>query len=215
MTKAKYLNVELKTRYYSIGELNQNTKIILFAFHGYGQLASYFGKHFERLGDEYFVVIPEGLHRFYINGMEGRVGASWMTKEDREVDIVNQSAYLNSLLKGINLIDHTNAKLCILGFSQGVAAAMRWIIRNNIKIDGFINWAGSIPNDLVVEEVSKTFDKLRMQVIIGDKDPYFNDEIREHFLAWIDHYKLSVDFQRFEGEHKIDAQLLKLILKKL
>jgi len=215
MAKAEYLNIELKTRYYSIGNLNENTKIILFAFHGYGQLAAYFGKHFEKLGSEYFVVIPEGLHRFYIKGTEGRVGASWMTKEDRETDILNQSTYLNSLLNGINVSHHTNAKLCILGFSQGVATAMRWIIRNNIKIDAFINWAGSIPNDLPVVEVTKAFEELRMQIIIGDKDPYFNDKVHEHLLACINNYKLSVDFQNFDGEHKMEAELLKLILKKI
>ena len=215
MTLAKYLNVTLKTRYYSIGELDDNTKIILFVFHGYGQLAGYFGKHFEKLGSEYFVVIPEGLHRFYVSGTEGRVGASWMTKEDREVDIENQSMYLNSLLKQLNVSDHPNAKLYVLGFSQGVATAMRWIIRNNIKIDAFINWAGSIPHDLDTEKVEKAFDRLSMQIIIGDKDPYFKEEVRENLLAWIEKYKLSVDFHSFDGEHKMNAQLLKLILKKL
>ena len=52
-------------------------------------------------------------------------------------------------------------------------------------------------------------------MIIGDKDPYFNEEVSEKLDTWIDHYKLAVDFKRFDGEHKMDTQLLSIILKEI
>ena len=32
---------------------------------------------------------PEGLSRFYLEGFSGKVGATWMTREDRLNDIDN------------------------------------------------------------------------------------------------------------------------------
>ena len=60
-------------------EVNENTKYLCIAFHGYGQLAKYFIRDFESLGPEHVAIVPEGLHRFYREGMSGRVVASWMT----------------------------------------------------------------------------------------------------------------------------------------
>ena len=46
----------------------------------------------EELG--YTIIAPQGLHKFYLEGTSGRVGASWMTKENREDDIKNYLVYL-------------------------------------------------------------------------------------------------------------------------
>jgi hypothetical protein len=81
MTENK-LSIEKTIRYFTIGDI-EKAKYLLIALHGYGQLSSYFGKKFEDLPNEFFIVIPEGMHRFYLDGTSGRVGASWMTKEAR------------------------------------------------------------------------------------------------------------------------------------
>ncbi len=57
-------------------------------FHGYGQSASYFLMNFKDFEPENSLLIaPEGLSKFYLKGVDGRVGASWMTKENREAEI--------------------------------------------------------------------------------------------------------------------------------
>ncbi|MBK6951958.1 MAG: hypothetical protein IPH24_07885 [Crocinitomicaceae bacterium] len=91
-------------RYFSHG--NPQAKNLVVVLHGYGQLASYFIQKFEFLDPEnYYVIAPEGLHRFYLNGTSGRVGASWMTKENREDDITNYLLYLNALLEKIIIVN--------------------------------------------------------------------------------------------------------------
>ena len=213
MSDQHYLEIPIKARYYTHGNLNDACKHIIIAFHGYGQLASYFIRHFEQLGPEYFIIVPEGLHRFYLQGMQGRVGASWMTKEDRGVDIENQSTYINTLLAQFGSPEELAPKLCLLGFSQGVATAMRWVVKNNIRLNAFIIWAGSMPPDMDAAETKKAFEGITIAIIIGNKDPYFQEEVREQQKTLIEKYKLNTKVINYEGEHRLDARILKDVLK--
>src|SRR5690348_9673298 len=72
--------------------------------HGYGQLAATFARYFEILDDgTRLIVAPEALNRFYLTGPtsgpanERPVGATWMTREDREHEIEDYVAYLDTL----------------------------------------------------------------------------------------------------------------------
>ncbi|MBK9635339.1 MAG: hypothetical protein IPO64_12805 [Bacteroidetes bacterium] len=47
--------------------------------------------------EEHFVIAPEALSKGYIDGLTGRVGASWMTKEDRTNEIQDYINYLESV----------------------------------------------------------------------------------------------------------------------
>ena len=88
------LEVTQKLRIVSLGKLNKNTTNIWLALHGYGQLVEYFKRHFVPLSqDTRAFLFPQGPHKFYLQGTEGRVGASWMTKEDRLIDIDNQHLF--------------------------------------------------------------------------------------------------------------------------
>ncbi len=80
---------------YHLSENYSSKRKLLIALHGYGQLAQYFAKKFDQLPKEYALLVPEGMHRFYLDGNSGRVGASWMTKEGREMDIDDNLHNLN------------------------------------------------------------------------------------------------------------------------
>ena len=67
---------------------------------------------------------PEGLSRFYLDAGAGKVGASWMTKEDRAHEIEDYLSYLEQVRAAII----PPVPLTILGFSQGVATAARWAV---------------------------------------------------------------------------------------
>ena len=81
--KIHHIPVKRQARYYTLGTLDTNTKHVYIVLHGYGQLASQIIHKFDDMADEVFIIAPEGLSRFYWDGMTGTVGASWMTKEDR------------------------------------------------------------------------------------------------------------------------------------
>ena len=129
--------VQRQMRYTVFPETPTKGKTLVIVLHGYGQLTEFFSKKFQELGNEFVVICPEGMHRFYLEGTSGRVGASWMTKEWREQDIIENINALNGLVESI-VKQLEPVKIIVVGFSQGVATAARWIQNSVVKIDKFI-----------------------------------------------------------------------------
>ena len=134
-----------KTYRYEIQE--QAHEHLLIALHGYGQLAKFFLRKFQGLQSKGRVVAPEGPHRFYLQGSSGRVGASWMTKEARELDIQDNLVGLNTLLSELQK-SYSPKKITLLGFSQGAATAARWYQQNPSAFNQLILWAAVFPPDI-------------------------------------------------------------------
>ena len=96
------LQVSKTARYFTLGELNKATKKIWFVLHGYAQTADDFLTSVKGLQNENsFIVAPEGLSRFYWKDFTNNPVASWMTKTDREVDILDNTKYLNEMYRFI------------------------------------------------------------------------------------------------------------------
>ncbi len=195
----------------------EKSKILLIALHGYGQLVPYFIRRFQQVdSDEIFVIAPEGLHRFYLNGTSGRVGASWMTKEARLDDIEDNINYLNQVYAFYNQ-NHTFQKVVVLGFSQGAATAARWIEKTDFKIDAFIQWAGVFPPDLEINANNSKWEGMRHFYVMGDQDPYFaeNSDNEYNQSEWLKKHDFHPETITFEGKHDVDAATLNEILSKL
>lgn len=198
-------------RYFTLGDPLIAKKVI-FVLHGYGQLAEYFLNNFQDLHSEYFVVAPEGMHRFYLNGTSGRVGASWMTKEARNQDIQDTIQWLDNLDKEISSKYNFEKKI-ILGFSQGGATAARWNNLGKINADTIIYWASVFPPDLESQISNTPSLSQNKYFIIGNKDEYFTNDQRENILEYYsrNNFKTIV----FEGKHSINFDTLKLVLKQI
>jgi predicted esterase len=199
----------LKTfRYSSSG--NRNARILLYVLHGYGQLAPYFIRKFNDLEDHY-IIAPEGMHRFYLNGTNGRVGASWMTKEERLDDIEDNCQWLNKLHEHI-IEDNQFDKIIVLGFSQGGATAARWFFSDQMRADHLIMWASVFPPDLDSKSVVLESTK-KNAFVLGTKDEYYNDVTHKESLL----YYSELNFQTFtfEGTHDINIDILNKVLNEL
>lgn len=158
-------------RYATSGD--RSARVLLYVLHGYGQLAPFFIRKFDFLND-CFIVAPEGMHRFYLSGSSGRVGASWMTREERMDDIQDNCNWLMELHRKLTA-DHTYDKTIILGFSQGGATAARWHNDPRMKSDHLIMWASVFPPDLSPVNTLKENSGMNL-FILGDNDPYFNSD---------------------------------------
>ena len=192
-------------RYY-LSENYSSKRKLLIALHGYGQLAQYFARKFDPLPSDFALLVPEGMHRFYLQGSSGRVGASWMTKEARETDIQDNLNYLNQLLSHI-MEKHVFEEICLLGFSQGGATAARWYHQGPSRFQQFILWASVFPPD--IDKPVRTTGKKHF--VLGTEDPYYTQENQASECAYF--LELGFHIHRFEGKHDIDQATLISILE--
>ncbi len=139
--------VRKTARYFMYGNADQQYTEIIFVLHGYGMQAGEFLKKFEALQQPgRLIIAPEGLSRFYRKAFSGDVVASWMTKEDRLNDIDDYIHYLDDLFFKMSV--NPSAKKVVLGFSQGVTTASRWLMNGNSLVDDFVLWCGEFAPDI-------------------------------------------------------------------
>ena len=203
----KHLQVPIQLPYYTYGSLTPATKNIWMVCHGQGQLAEYFLKKFEVLDPrENYIIAPQGLSKYYLGGFTGRVGASWMTKEDRLVEIENQSRYIDAVLEAE--LGDAKPDMVLFGFSQGVATMMRYAAHAKLPIQKMILWAGTVPPELTREQVAHWPD-FPCHFFLGDQDQFNHQghfEKEREKLEWLLDQSVSVTL--FPGKHEVFSELL-------
>jgi predicted esterase len=204
-----------KARYYKLGAITSQTKKVWFVIHGYGQLAQYFIKKFSVLEDsETCIISPEGLSRFYLEDVTKRsqsgnnkVGATWMTRENRLMDIENYLTYLNGIyLKEIPV--SYAGQVTLLGFSQGGATVSRWALDGKVNFHRLILWAGLFPNDMDFDKGTSLFKDKEVIEVYGDQDPFLTDDRLGEMKDLNKKLNLEPTLVQFKGGHEIDQQTL-------
>lgn len=178
--------------------------------HGLGQLAATFLTYSEEIATpERLVVAPEALNRHYLERdssggtAQAKVGATWMTREDREHEIADYVDWLDAVHRDAV---PDGAAVTVLGFSQGVATACRWLERGRSRIDRLVAWAGQLPPD--VDPAAYTRLARGVTLVAGTRD---------EFASWIaagDHDArlraagVTPVVETFEGGHRMDRMTL-------
>lgn len=208
MSQTHWIPVAQEQRVDSLGALSESTKHVWVGLHGYGQLVQFFARHFRSLvTEERAFVFPQGPHKFYLNGVHGRVGASWMTKDQRLVDIANQRIYLGFVFRWIKK-QAPKATIHCIGFSQGVATIMRCIGHEDVQPSSLLAWAGSWPPDL--DKTNRaTLEKLRFKACFGSQDEYITTEKQQEMIGYyLEKYNFEPLVSVYEGGHSFDAEKL-------
>ncbi len=201
------LHFQFNARYYQLGQIDGATEV-WYVLHGYGQLAQYFVQKFKPLSEKGICVIaPEGLSRFYLQGNLGRVGATWMTKENRLMDIENYITYLDSIHQ--KEIGKRNIKTTLFGFSQGAATVMRWAMNGKINFDRLILWAGLFPPDMDFEKGAELLKDKKIIEVLGKQDRFITKDRMEEMMQLNLKLKINPTIIEFEGRHEIDESVLK------
>lgn len=177
----------------------------------------YFLRKFEQLNrEDVLFVAPEGLHRFYLQGSSGRVGSSWMTKEDRLNDIDDYNRMLDQIAEMV--IDSAKRPfetVTILGFSQGVATACRWANYSCFPFDTLVNWAGAYPPDLDFEAAHQNIKPKQLIMLCGDNDEFISEERLQEHLDFLEQQNLQPQLIRFAGAHDIYPEPLQELMERL
>jgi predicted esterase len=201
-------------RYFSLGSLEEATELWIVC-HGYGQLASRFLERFRPIVEEKRCIIaPEGLSRFYLSDSpnERRVGASWMTKEDRLHEIDDYVRYLDALHRAVA---GGRANVTVLGFSQGTATICRWAtLGAENRIDRLIVWGGEVPPDLDLTDprVTERLHKTRLTLVFGDRDEFFTPKVVAATETRLREREIPYEVVSYQGGHEIHAATLRKLL---
>lgn len=209
--KEKQILTEVSSPYFELE--NDKSDKLIYVLHGYGQLAKFFIQKFKPLQELGFkIVAPEGLHRFYLEGTNGRVGASWMTKENRELDIHNYISMLNNLHTKLKKEKEWKA-IHVLGFSQGVATAFRWIADEKIKPSHFLMCSGMIPSDVHLQGENSIFKAIKSTYFSGTNDIYKTEEAVLAFQQKLKESNLDITMVEFDGGHEVNLEAVLKVLQ--
>ena len=214
-----HLSVPRTARYYVIGqsgaESDDGVRDLWIVCHGYGQLASAFVTPFEKIAAPWRrIVAPEALSRFYLDSSrkvgdpEPRIGATWMTREDREHEIADQVSYLDALLDRVRPPNASSARLRVLGFSQGVATVVRWLDRGRARADEIILWAGAFPPDVDVAKFAERIGRASVVLVVGTRDeltPWAGADVA---LGRLQSAGVAARLITFDGGHRLDHATL-------
>ena len=212
--KEYHIPVTRTARYYTLGEVNERTRNVWIVLHGHKQLANDFIKVFDELAENGdFIIAPEALSRFYVKGDYGDVGATWMTKEDRENEISDYVKYLDELFAmEINIYrEKFSFEINALGFSQGAATLSRWLTLGRSKVDKAIFWCGSLAHDVDYSK-PESFKSTSIHLVFGNNDPYFPGDYYKTQLELLQKYGIEPVIHIFNGGHEVNIELMREIM---
>lgn len=205
MMQEHMLTTSRSARYFTLGSPERASEF-WFVCHGYGQLAARFLERFRPLeASGRCIVAPEALSRFYLteNPAERRVGASWMTREDRVHEIDDYIRYLDAVYTAVGGRPST-AQVTALGFSQGTATVCRWAAFGSSRIDRLVVWGGEVPPDLDLKRLRVP----RLLLVYGTRDEFFTPKVVALNEARLREHAIPFDVMSFDGGHEIDEATL-------
>lgn len=204
------IRAEKTGHYFTHGHLEASTRYVWVCLHGYGQLGRCFIQRFEFLDPaKHFVIAPEGLNRFYFEGVNERPVSNWMTREDRLDEIADFIGFLESLRSKLGYDKHPQVKIICLGFSQGVTTLLRWLHDIRPRVDHLLLWAGGLPDELLFDHQREYFSGIASHYFLGDKDPYFASISLEDKASLIQSTGLNLKLHMFHGSHTVDEHALR------
>lgn len=208
-----HLAVSRMARYFTLG--GGEPREVWFACHGYGQLASRFLEKLRVLDDGHrLLVAPEGLSRFYLSESptERRVGASWMTREDRLAEIEDYLQYLDAVYADIfGSLDRARVTVHALGFSQGASTVSRWAAMGKARVDRLILWGGELPPDLDLtrEPAGARLRAARLTLVYGRSDEFLTAKVVQTIAARLRQHGIPYKEIPFDGGHEVNEAVLR------
>ncbi len=174
-------------------------------------LAGGFIKTFEELasnGD--YIIAPEALSRLYVKGDYGDVGATWMTKEDRENEISDYVNYLDELYEKeiASCRKDFSFEVNAIGFSQGAATLSRWLAIGRSKVDKAIFWCGNVAHDVDYSK-SEQFKNTSIYLVFGSKDKYYTADFYKTQVKLLKEHGIEPKSHVFDGGHEVKVEVIK------
>ena len=216
MPTEHHIKVQRTARYYMIGEPGANTRDVWFVCHGYNQLAGDFIREFEPIADDSRVIVaPEALNRYYLatepgfHSAEAKIGATWMTRADRDAEIADYVAYLDDLYDEIfTRASREEVSVTVVGFSQGGATANRWLTRGRARADRLIMWGALLATDSDLNQAATFFRDVKLTIVYGTRDKFADEGMISKYEKLLHDKNVPYELITFDGGHRMDRSTL-------
>jgi len=207
----KEINYNTSNSYSTLNVLNKNTKNVWFVCHGMGYLSRYFLKYFKSLDpDKNYVIAPQAPSK-YCQQPKMHVGANWLTRDNTQAGMENIINYFDSIFTNEQL--SSNLNLIVLGYSQGVSVALRYMIKREIQCNKLIIHSGGIPVELVNKDFSYLKKETEVYLVYGTKDEYLNEQrIVEETKKAKELFGDKLQIIPFEGSHIVNVSFINSIV---
>lgn len=210
-----HIEVPRRARYAVLGDPGPGVRELWVVLHGYRQLAARFVRRFATLlGPGRLIVAPEALNRFYLDdapgrhGPESRVGATWMTREDRLTEIRDYVGYLDRLHEHVSSELSAEIHTVGLGFSQGCHTLARWAASGAVNFRALVFWGEVLPPDLDLTAARRGFGDARLLSVQGRRDGHLTKELIGRQERQMVEVGRRMEIHWHEGGHRLEPSTL-------
>ncbi|WP_405206814.1 alpha/beta hydrolase [Aquimarina sp. LLG6339-5] len=194
----------------TLNDLTDQTKTVWLVFHGIGYLSRYFIRLFQSLdAKDNYIIAPQAPSKYYKNNDYKRVGSSWLTKENTRTETKNVLNYIDAIMELEKLPPSIN--FVVLGYSQGVSIASRWIASRKIQPNAFVMISGGFPKELKKDDFTFLNQTTKVTHILGENDPYFEIKKVEAEKIRVKEILPQIEFRSHSGGHELDIETVKNI----
>jgi predicted esterase len=200
------VTIQTHGRYLVVPPAVEGPVPVLLGLHGYGEGAD---TQLDRLrsieGSECWLLVSiQGLHRFY-NRRADEVVASWMTRQDRELAIADNIAYVAAVSDAVSAAWSTRSPTVFAGFSQGVAMALRAAVNARHDTIAVIIVGGDIPPEIDSRQLGRISAAL---VCRGATDAWYTAQKFSDDVRRLEASGVAVIALEFQGGHEWSAEVI-------
>ncbi|TJY33902.1 alpha/beta hydrolase [Pontimicrobium aquaticum] len=203
----KEISYKTTNSYSTLNALTEKAKNVWFVCHGMSYLSRYFLKYFKELHpEENYIIAPQAQSKYYIQPDFKHVGASWLTKENTLKETENVMRYFDTVFNAENIPEDKN--LIVLGYSQGVSVAMRYVASRQLQCNRLVLMSGGIPKELKADDF-KFLKNTKVTMIYGTKDEYLNQKRMQYETERVNElFANNVTIIPFDGKHIVNVELI-------
>ena len=211
MHEEKLISYQSQSSYSKLNNLTDKTDTIWMVFHGMGYLSKYFIRYFRDLDPEKnFIIAPQAPSKYYQDSSFKHVGACWLTRVDTQNEMENIINYINAIWDAEVADQLKGKRLIVLGYSQGVSIASRWVSRMKIACDKLVLHSGGIPKELRAQDFEFLPEDTEVLYLYGDQDEYINEARKtEEQLKASQLFGHRTQVKVFPGKHEVYKPILK------
>lgn len=204
----KEVSYSITNSYSTLNSLSNTTKNVWLVCHGIGYLSRYFLRYFDGLNsEENYIIAPQAQSKYYLGSAYKHVGASWLTKENTSQEIENVLLYLDAVLQAEPFSKKLH--LIVLGYSQGVSVATRYVASRKLNCDQLVLLSGGIPTELTSLDFRFLKEKTKVSMFYGIRDEYLNETvIMSEKKRFYELFGDTATITAFDGGHEVKKEIV-------